>query len=294
MRNNKTILYSMLIIIAGIFWGVMGVFVRKLTECGFTSLQVTTIRFSVGVACLAIFMLIYDKTLFKISLKGFLICVAIGVFSCILMSTLYFISIEETSLSVAAILLYTAPVWVVLASVLLYGEKFTGRICIALILAFLGCVFVSGFSAKSVSVLGVLCGLGSGLAYALYSIIGKYALKVCSPYTMTFYSFLVGTVCSIFICDIGELAGIVYTEFSISLLLIMLGTGVVTMFVPFLLYTIGLSKLPAGKASIMATVEPMMATVSGMIFFKEIPSILGFLGIVLILTAVILLNLKED
>lgn len=284
----------MLIIIAGIFWGVMGVFVRMLTEYGFTSIQITVIRFSIGIFCLAIYMLIYDKSLFKISLKGLLLCVAIGVFSCFLMSTLYFVSIEETSLSVAAILLYTAPVWVVLASVLLYGEKFTAKICIALILAFLGCVFVSGFSAGKVSVLGVVSGIVAGFAYALYSILGKPALKLCSPYTMTFYSFSVGAICALAICNIVEFGNIISTNFDFVLILKMLGTGLITMFVPFLSYTIGLTKLPAGKASIMATVEPMMATVSGMIFFGEIPSLLGFLGIALIFTAVILLNLKED
>ncbi len=293
MKKDKTLFYSMLVIIAGIFWGVMGVFVRMLNEYGISSIQVTTIRFSVGVGFLALYILIYDKSLFKISLKGFGICAATGVFSCLLMSTLYFVSIENTSMSVAAILLYTAPIWVILASVLLYGETFNLKLGIALALAFAGCVLVSGFSSGPISITGVLSGLAAGFAYALYSILGKYTLKICSPYTVTFYSFLVAAICAIFICDIEKLSGIIHTNFDVPMALKMLGTGFVSMFVPFLLYTIGLSKIPAGRASILATIEPMTATVFGIIVYHENPGLLGFIGIACILAAVVMVSNKE-
>ena len=298
MKKDKALFYSMLVVIAGIFWGVMGVFVRMLNDYGISSIQVTTVRFSVGVGFLALYMMIYDKSLFKISLKGFGICAVTGVFSCLLMSTLYFVSIEHTSMSVAAILLYTAPVWVILASVLLYGETFNLKLGIALVLAFAGCVLVSGFSAGTVSTIGIVSGLAAGFAYALYSILGKYALKICSPYTVTFYSFLVAAICAIFICKPIELAGIIYSNFDIAMLFKMLGIGFVPMFLPFLLYTIGLSKIPAGRASILATIEPMTATVFGMIVYGENPGILGFIGIACILIAVVMVaetnNTKGD
>ncbi len=293
MKRDKTLWHSMLVIVAGIFWGVMGVFVKMLNGYGISSIQVTTIRFGIGVGFLALYMLIYDKSLFKISLKGFGVCAVTGVFSCFLMSTLYFVSIEHTSMSVAAILLYTAPMWVIIASVFLYGEKFDLRVGIALIMAFAGCVLVSGFSAGPISPVGVICGLLSGLAYGLYSIIGKYALKICSPYTMTFYSFLVAALMAIFVCDVRGLSGIIYTNLDVSMALKMIETGFVTMFVPFLLYTIGLSKLQAGKASILATVEPMTATVFGMIMYNENSGLLGFIGIACILSAVIIVSNKE-
>ncbi len=293
MKKDKTLVYSMLVIIAGIFWGVMGVFVKMLGEYGISSIQITTIRFGTGVCFLALYMLIYDRKLFKISLKGFGICAATGVFSCLLMSTLYFVSIERTSMSVAAILLYTAPVWVIIASVLLYGEAFNLKIGIALVLAFAGCVLVSGFSAGPLSWIGIISGLAAGFAYALYSILGKYALKICSPYTVTFYSFLVATICAIFICDIEKLSGIIYANFDVAMLFKMLGTGFVSMFIPFLLYTIGLSKIPAGRASILATIEPMTATVFGMIIYHENPGLLGFIGIACILAAVVMVSNKE-
>ena len=66
------------------------------------------------------------------------------------------------------------------------------------------------------------------------------------------------------------------------------------MTVAFVLYTIGLSKLPAGYASVLATVEPMAATIFGIVFFNEIPTIIGFLGIAMIFAAVIILGLHKE
>lgn len=69
--------------------------------------------------------------------------------------------------------------------------------------------------------------------------------------------------------------------------------GVVTAILPYAFYTLGLSGLEAGKASVMASLEPGVAAVLGAIVFHEIPSPMGFLGIVLVLAGVLLLNVKQ-
>lgn len=291
MKNK---LYSILIIIAGIFWGSMGLFVRALSEYGFDSMQITLIRLISGAILLAVFVLIYDKSLFKVSIRDIPIFIAIGIFSVLMMSWLYFSAIMKSTMSIAAILLYTAPIWVLLASVFFYGEKLTYKKALALILAFGGCIAVSGFSAGDISVSGILFGLGSGLAYALYSIIGKYVLSKYSPITMTLYSFLIAALGILFISRPTEAAGIVINNFDIVLLLKIIGIGAVSVFVPYLLYTIGLSKIPAGKAAIMASVEPMTATVLGISVYKELLGIGGAVGIVMILSAIFILNSKNS
>lgn len=290
----KDKLYSILIIIAGIFWGSMGLFVRALSEYGFDSMQITLIRLISGAILLVIFVLIHDKSLFKVSIRDIPIFIAIGIFSVLMMSWLYFSAIMKSTMSVAAILLYTAPIWVLLASVLFYGEKLTYKKALALILAFGGCIAVSGFSAGDISVSGILFGLGSGLAYALYSIIGKYVLSKYSPITMTLYSFLIAALGILFISRPIAVAGIVINNFDIVLLLKIIGIGAVSVFVPYLLYTIGLTKTPAGKAAIMASVEPMTATVLGISVYNEPLGIGGVAGIVMILSAILILNSKNS
>ncbi|MBQ3573575.1 MAG: EamA family transporter [Clostridia bacterium] len=289
----KDKLYSILIIIAGVFWGSMGLFVRTLSEYGLESMQITLIRLVSGAILLVAFALIYDKSLFKISLRDIPIFIAIGILSVLMMSWLYFSAIMKSTMSVAAILLYTAPIWVLIASVFFYGEKLTSKKVLALILAFGGCIAVSGFSAGDVSVSGILFGLGSGIAYALYSIIGKHVLSKYSPITVTVYSFAIAAVGVLFISRPTEALDIVIHNFDFALLMKIIGIGAVSVFVPYLLYTIGLSKTPAGKAAIMASVEPMTATVLGIAVYKEPLGIGGVVGIVMILSAIFILNSKN-
>lgn len=286
--------YSILIIIAGVFWGSTGLFVRSLSEYGLDSMQITLIRLLSGTILLAVFVAIYDKSLFKISIKDLPMFIGIGIFGVLMMSWLYFSAIMKSTMSVAAILLYTAPVWVLVASVLLYGERLTGKKVCALILAFAGCVAVSGFSAGNLSVSGILLGLGAGITYALYSIIGKYVLAKYSPITMTMYAFVVAVLGILFISKPTEAAEIVINNFNLAFLLKVIGIGAITVFIPYLLYTIGLSKTPAGKAAIMASVEPMTATLFGIAVYKEPLGIGETAGIIMILSAIFILNSRNS
>ncbi len=288
--NNKTA--SVLVIAAGTFWGVMGLFVRTLSGVGFNMFQITAIRLVIGTLMLCVLVLIYDKKLYRIELKDLPIFIGMGILSVLMMSCFYFAAILKTSLSTAAILLYTAPIWVLTASVIFYGEKLTAKKITALICAFVGCICVSGVSSSNVSVSGVLCGLGSGLSYSLYSIIGKYALKKYQPLTVTVYSFIVAAIGSVFLADMPKVITLVADNFDVTILLNILGIGFVTVFVPYLCYTLGLKHIPAGKAAIMASVEPMVATIAGIFAYGEIPNIIGFCGIVLIILSIVLLNIK--
>ena len=80
------------------------------------------------------------------------------------------------------------------------------------------------------------------------------------------------------------------TESGLQSIAVTMLMGLVTAVVPFLLYTLGLKYTDAGKASIMATTEPMVATVAGMIVFHEIPGFVSFAGIFIVIFAIALLN----
>ncbi len=291
---NKRKIYSLFIIAAGILWGTMGIFVRTLNEYNFTSMQISALRLIIGVVMIIIFAAIKDRRLFKISIRDIHLFAGMGILSVLLMSWLYFSAIIRISMGVASILLYTAPVWVLIASVMFYKERFTIKKGIALVLAFGGCAAVSGFSSEGMSISGVLFGLGSGVAYALYSIIGKNALLKYSPITVTLYAFTFGAVATILMCNPIEIISVLGNNINTNLVAELLGLGFVTVFAPYLLYTTGLSKTPAGKSSIMASAEPMTATVLGILVYGEELSLSIVFGILMIVSAIVLLNVGKD
>ncbi len=284
-----------LILLAGCFWGSMGIFVRRLTDYGFSSIQIVAIRVTLAALIFCMLLLIKDPSGFRISVKDIPLFLGLGFGSILFFTVCYFTAITMMPLSTAAILLYTSPIWIMLMSVLFFREKLTGRKLLALALAFAGCVLVSGVSGEGMTLPGLLVGLGSGIGYGLYSILGTVALRRYSPYTVTTYTFAFAALGAWLICRPAEmLAKFAAAPNLPGLVFFCFLTALVTAVIPFLAYTLGLQTVEASRAGILATVEPLVATLIGVAVFSEPLTLLSGLGILLILAAVVLLNGKTE
>ena len=284
-----------LILLAGCFWGSMGIFVRRLTDYGFSSIQIVAIRVTLAALIFCILLLIRDPAGFRISVKDIPLFLGLGFGSILFFTVCYFTAITMMPLSTAAILLYTSPIWIMLMSVLFFREKLTGRKLLALALAFAGCVLVSGVSGEGMTLTGLLVGLGSGIGYGLYSILGTVALRRYSPYTVTTYTFAFAALGAWLICRPADmLAKFAAAPDLPGLVFFCFLTALVTAVIPFLAYTLGLRTVEASRAGILATVEPLVATLIGVAVFSEPLTLLSGLGILLILAAVVLLNGKTE
>ena len=284
----------LLIIIAACFWGSMGIFVRGLGEYGFSPIQITAIRITLAALMFCGLLLAKDRNGFKIRLRDIPLFLGLGFGSILFFTICYFSAITIMPLSTAAILLYTSPIWIVLMSAVFFREKMNAQKLAALALAFGGCVLVSGLSGEGISLKGLLFGIGSGIGYGLYSILGTIALRRYSPYTVTTYTFSLAAIGSWFISSPTDML----SKFSIAsdlswLVFFCILTALVTAVIPFLSYTLGLRTVEASKAGIIATLEPMVATVIGITCFSEALTLLSGMGIVLILAAIVMLNLKR-
>lgn len=294
MKNKISTNGTLLIILAGIFWGSMGIFVRGLTALtGFTSIQVVSVRLVVAGLIFSLILWKKDRNGLWISCKDIPLFLGLGLCSILFFSTCYFTAIRMMTLSVAAILLYTSPIWVMLMSMVLFHEKMNRNKLLALILSFLGCIFVSGIGSSDniVTPLGILIGLASGIGYGLYSILGTIALRKYSTYTVTAYTFVIAAIGSLFVCSLPDLwHKITVCRSKPYLCFFIVLTGLVTAVIPFLLYTLGLEHVEASRAAILATIEPMVATLIGVIVFHEYLTLLSALGILFILGAIVILN----
>ena len=295
MENRKRNIGPALILLAGCFWGSMGIFVRRLDSFGFSSIQIVSIRVTLAALIFCIVLLVKDPSGFRIAGKDIPLFLGLGFGSILFFTVCYFTAITMMPLSTAAILLYTSPIWIMLMSVLFFHEKLTGRKILALVLAFAGCVLVSGVSGEGLSLKGLLIGLGSGLGYGLYSILGTVALRRYSPCTVTTYTFVFAAVGSWLICRPADMfAKFAAAENLPGLILFCFLTALVTAVIPFLAYTLGLRTVEASRAGILATVEPMVATLFGILVFSEPLTLLSGIGMLLILAAVVLLNRKTE
>lgn len=279
------------IMAAASLWGCIGLFNRGISALDIGAPSIVLVRNLGACVLLALLFLLKDRSIFRIRLRHLPIFLAMGLVSILLFTLCYFQSQQVSSLAVAAILLYTAPTFVVILSTLCFKDTFTKKKLAALVLAFLGCTFVTGIwsgGGLDISVTGLLLGLGSGFFYATYSIFGRFALRHYQPFTVTFYTFLIAGLGSLFLLNLEDMTTLVSSPKAI---LLALGLMVFATVLPYLLYTKGLNDLgDSGKASILASVEPVVASIVGILAFGEPMNLGVVLGLVCILISVYILR----
>jgi len=277
------------ILLAGTLWGVIGLFNRNLTAGGFSSFSIVLVRNLGSLLLLGLIFLIFDRSIFQINPKHLPYFLGTGIISILLFTLCYFTCQQLCSLATAAILLYTAPTFVVILSAILWKDKITKQKIIALIVTFLGCTFVTGVWSGdfTVTLLGFLLGIGSGFFYGLYSIFARYALEHYKPLTVTFYTFVFAGLSSLFVIRPAELAAGFQQP---KMLLLILGLVVVSTVLPYIFYTKGLAVVDSGKASILASIEPVVAAAVGIAAFGEPMNIMVLLGLLCILISVYILR----
>ncbi|PNV61361.1 EamA family transporter [Clostridium sp. chh4-2] len=282
------------ILIAGSLWGCMGILVRSLNKIGLESMEVVAVRAFVTFLCMAAGLMVIDRKAFRVHLKDIWCFLGTGICSIVFFNYCYFKTISLTSLSTAAILLYTAPSIVMVLSAVLFKERFTGKKAAALVITFVGCVLVTGGTggAEGMSAAGILTGLGAGVGYALYSIFGRYAImRGYSSLTITLWTFgsaSIGVLPFISVPGImgcfkgnpGEIGNALFWIF-------------VTTVAPYILYTLGLSHMETGMASVISSIEPVVATFVGVILYEECLQLSGGIGVVLVIGAIVLINTKQ-
>ena len=290
--NFQKIKGDVFVIIAGLMWGTMGIFSRFFNSVGLGPFEIAQLRIAVGLLFVGTYLLIFHREKLKIKLRDVWCFIGTGIVSLLLFCVCYFKAIEELTLSAAGVLLYTAPIFVMILSIPLFREKLTTKKVIALALAFAGCVLISGIGGE-INTLGVVMGVLSGFFYALYSIFGRYAInRGYDSWTIVFYTFLFCTLGCLCLSDKALIANVL-VDSNTSLWLYLVGMGLITGFLAYLFYSKGLECMESSRASILAFVEPVSGTVVGMIVFSEFPNIFGVSGILLVLGAIILLSTKS-
>ena len=290
MKKSRAFL---LVILAGVLWGTSGIFVHYLAPLGFTSIQMTTMRSGVAAIILLCYALLRDRSLFcvrKIELCIFALT-AIGLFGT---GTCYFYSMQTSSISTAVVLMYTAPIYVMIFSVLFFGERISALKLVSVLCMLVGCALVSGVvGGMKFSYSGIMMGVLSGICYSSYNVLTKLSMRRGTrPLSATLYVFLFTAVISFSNCTHSAFFGNIAKAPALSLSL-MLGIGVVTFVLPYVFYTLAMRELDATTTSAMGIVEPMSATLFGVALFSEKLDIFSGTGILLILSAVLLLSQND-
>jgi drug/metabolite transporter (DMT)-like permease len=220
-------------------------------------------------------------------------------------NSLWTVSVALNGAAVATVLIYISPAFTALIGWHWLDERLTAPKIAAIALSLVGCVFASGANDSSVwqgNAMGIIVGLGTGLAFTFYSLLGKASSgKGIDPWTATLYTFAFGSVFLLLLQRPQTLFWLSrpLTESPDGLRETALGWGTIALLAigPTLggygLYTVSLTHLPASTANLIITLEPAMTAVLAFLLLGERLTPTQLLGSAVILVGVFLLRLSD-
>ena len=286
-------LYLILPILAGLMFGSSGIFVRTLTQNGIDQTTLLFLRFSLAIIPIAIAIILTDRKLFKAELKDiplFLVCAI-----CIVgLNLCYNESMNTVPLSLAAVLLSIAPIYVLIFAYVLFREKITSKKVICMVLAILGCVLMTGVlesDLSSIPLFGILSGIGAGLFWAIYLMASKKSIEDGNhTYTILIYCTVFLSLALIPFTDFNQIGNFVGID-PLPAVIFLIIHSTFSFALPYIFSTVSLKYMDSGTSSIfLSGAEPFAALIFGLLIYSEIPSLLMFCGFLLTVGAMTILS----
>lgn len=271
------------IITAACCWGLIGIFSSIAFSQGVEPMEVAFWRAVLTWICFGAQAFWRKET--HLVKKDIPLLALFGLFGIAVFYISYQYAVKTGGAAFASVLLYTAPAWVVVCSFFIYREKLSASKILAVFLVIAGVFLISktGGNLNAETSLGgiaIIAGLASGFCYSLYYTIGKYFSSRYSSANLFLYVLPVG--------GLGILPFVEFTHKTPVAWGALIAVSIISTFIANYCYYQGLKHLEAGKASIVATIEPVVAAVAAYIILGEFFTPLGYLGAVLIISAVIL------
>ena len=289
MADAKSVSACAAVTVSAILWGFIGYFSRNLYDEGFSPMQVAFTRMLIGLLVMSVFLVILDRTCFRIRKKDLWIFLLFAVFK--VLSDLFLFKAQVLiHLSLSSVLQLTSPYWVLLYCVILFHERITFRKLFAICMAFFGCILVTGLLSEDVSfdTLGITFALLSGFAYATYTVGNKVLMdRGYSANTVLFYIFLISTLICV---PFGNLPSIPGKIVGWNVVFDLMCTGVLMTLVPYYLQIYALKYISPVTVNIIGLLEVACAVVVGMVFYDEGLGLMNLIGMILIPASIVLMN----
>ena len=289
MKSLKEMHGYISIAVASILWGTMGILAKLSFAYGILPETLIALRLVIGFATLLFFLTLFSRDSLRIQKTDVLLFLVFGAFAIALQRISYFYAVNFTTVTMAAILFYTYPVFVTLSAFFFLKEKISFREVLAIVLTFLGValvVRVYDISSLRINLLGIISGLASSILFVVYFLMAKKLRNRYASRTLTLYGDGVGalTLAPIISFSIPQMMG-----FPLQLWFLIFAIAWIPSLLAYLLYSYALKYVKASKGSILSVIEPLSAALFSTIIIGESLEQPQIVGIALASTGVILL-----
>ena len=293
-RVNRQVKGFMLVFLAGILWGLIGPLVKVMGALGSSVMLTAFLRMVLSLAMMLVVVLVFKgPRALKIGRRSLLACIGLGLVGFALLTTAYNTSIMLSGVTTAVVLLNTAPAFGAVASVIVFKEKVTLRRGILYTLCVLGCMLVAtgGKMLDTSSIIGVLCGLLSGVCYSLTPVFARLAGDDGDPYTLNLYSFLFASIATLpFAHPWTEVELLLDPQMIIAAVLLAALPSVLA----YLLYYRGVELITEiNLVPVFGTTELIVGSLLGVAFFGDVINTASGVGMFIVLATIVALGVSE-
>jgi DME family drug/metabolite transporter len=270
------------VLVAAVLWGALGVLGKAAQAEGVAPLEIAFWRAAFGGALFALHALVTRASWPRgRDLTG---TVAFGIAGVSVFYGSYQLAVRDGGASLAAVLLYTAPAFVALLAWWRFGERPGAREWLAVGVTITGVALVSTSGGGSVDagVAAIAWGLTAGATYALYYIWGKLVFEQYAPAAVYAVAMPVGAL--------GLLPFVSFGARTQRAWLLLACMAVASTYLAYLAYAAGLKRLPATRASVIASIEPLVATGLAAVWFDERLGPVAWLGAAMVVGAALTLS----
>lgn len=280
-------------IISGVSFGMIPLFSIPVIAAGMDNVSILVYRFLFGSAAMLAILLL-RKTNMRVSLSELLRIVSLAIFY-ITTALATLECYKYLSSGIATALVYTDPIWCALIGLAFLGDKFSIKLTSSILLASLGVMMMTGvFSGDGTfSMIGLLLGLASGLAYGIFLIlVPRLKVKHIASLKLTFYVFFTGMwlLIAYSLMTNGGVEEVPDSSCWLDLALL----GLIPTAISNICVTVSLKLIDSTIVAILGAFEPLTAMVVGVVILGEPLGFIGVVGGMLILVAVAILTINPQ
>jgi drug/metabolite transporter (DMT)-like permease len=271
--------YLMVAVAAALF-AVNGTVSKVVLGSGLSSLELTQIRSTGAAAGLLVFLLLFARSRLRVGRRELAFLVLFGVTGVAFVQWLYFVAIDHLPVGIALLIQFLAPLFVALFARFVYHERIRRRIWVALVFCIAGlAVIIEVWSGVAFSTIGITAALAASFALTAYILMAERERRHRDPVSLSFYGFLFAGIFWAVVQPLWQFPWEVLgdtvslqgnlEEHTAPVWLLVAFVVVVGTMITFSLLTGALRHIPATRASIIATLEPVIATVVAWLWLGE-------------------------
>ncbi len=285
--TSYVVIGYLLAVVQAVLYATLSIFGKLLYATGLDSHQVVLLRFLSMTVLLGAFLVIWRRVPLLSMRRSTLIQ---GAFFFVT-ALFYLLTVEHLTAGMTTVIFYTFPAVVAVINVVVFKERFSAAIAIALILAFAGLVLVSGMVAGGIvlDALGIAYGIISCVCFAIYTVLIQRLGRDESPLTSTFTIALIGLAasCVVFAPSVPTLL-----ELDANQVALACGMGLLSTILPVVIYIEAIKRIGGTKAALISISETPFTLALAFIILGEVLTTQQTIGSILIIASVAVVSIE--